>query len=259
MKAKYVIFGNGLLGSTFANIHDAVVIPRSVCDITDRDSIRSTINYYKPRVVINTAGIVPKYPAPISQMFKVNSFAPHYIADVCFGKCKFIHISTNCVFDGERGAYTERDEASATDVYGMSKLFGESSDALVIRTSFVGLPDLKGRGLLAWLSQHTSVVGYDKVLWNGVTTLELVSKVLGYAELDLTGIRHVYSYTISKYHLLQLVNEILFDNTKIVDKESDMTNSPHIEDKTLNSVYATGFISKPIKQQVMELTHAIKR
>lgn len=256
MKVNTLVFGDGLLGSAFKHF-ESIVLSHAQCDITQKDQLKSAISYYNPRVVVNAAGIVPKNSAGVETTFKVNSFAPHYIADVCYKKCQFVHISTDCVFSGEKGNYTERDVPDASDIYGMSKLFGEPLNALVIRASFVGLPDPKGRGLLAWASQQEELVGYDKVFWNGVTPFELIRVLNQLVSEGITGVRHVYSYTLSKYELLKCAKE-LFGWTMPLYKESDTHASPHECNKTLGSLYATGFVAKPIRRQLKELVHVQK-
>lgn len=252
MRVDTLVFGDGLLGSSLKTLPKTVVLSKSQCDITQREQVKDALNYYHPEVVINAAGIVPKNPAIIETMFKVNSFSPHYIADICFRNHYFIHISTDCVFSGDGGNYTERDVPDATDMYGMSKLLGEPYNGLVIRTSFIGLPDPKQRGLLAWAQQQKEIIGYDRVFWNGVTTKELVTKLQEYTHERITGIRHVYSYTVSKYELLNCAKEV-FGWTMPIYRETDSIGKSHVCNKTLSSVYSTGFINKPIKQQLREL------
>lgn len=252
MRIKYLIFGDGLLGSAFKCVPRTAVLSHDQCDITQKDQIKDALNYFHPEIVINCAGMVPRHPGSIEMMFKVNSFAPHYIADLCGRQYYFIHVSTDCVFSGNRGKYTEKDSPDAIDTYGMSKLFGEPYNGLVIRTSFVGLPDPKGRGLLSWAQRQKEITGYDKVLWNGVTTKELVQKLLEYSHERPTGIRHIYSYTLSKYELLLCAKEI-FGWQMPVYRETNVSEDIHLWDKTLSSVYQSGFITKPIKKQLEEL------
>jgi dTDP-4-dehydrorhamnose reductase len=254
MKVKYLIFGDGLLGNAFKAYKHTAVLSRTQCDIRVKEDIKTALTYYRPKIVINAAGIVPRSNATAEQMFKVNAFAPHYIADACYKKCKLIHISTDCVFSGVKGKYVETDVPDAPDMYGMSKTLGEPSDALVVRTSFVGLDDPKGRGLLAWASQQQEIIGYDKTFWNGITTVEMVKKLFELAEQESTGIRHIYSYTVSKYELLKYAQEVFGWKYKIYP-ESENGGVPHISDKTLHSIYPDGFIAKPIRQQLMELIH----
>jgi dTDP-4-dehydrorhamnose reductase len=254
MKIKYLVLGNGLLGSVFRNFVDTAVLSRAMCDITDKENTREVIKYYDPQVVINCAGIVPKSTASVEQTFKTNSFAPHYLADLCRNKRKLIHISTDCVFSGDRelGRYKETDEPDATDIYGMSKLLGEPKDALVIRTSFIGLPDIRGHGLLAWAEKQSEIIGYDRVLWNGVTTLELADKIYEYSHEDVTGLRHVYSYTLSKYELL-LAAAYIFNWKVDIVPETDVTEDTHKKNTTLSSIHTNGFVVKSIQRQLREL------
>lgn len=255
MKSKLLVLGDGLLGSTFKYLKNATVLSKDQCNTTKKDDISTALNYYRPDAVINCAGIVPKNTAPVETIFKVNSFAPHYIADVCDSKrCKFIHISTDCVFSGKCGGYTEKDSPDAVDIYGMSKALGEPTSGLVVRTSFVGMPDPKGRGLLAWASMQDEIVGYDRVFWNGVTTHNLIRKLLEYIHEDVTGIRHVYSYTVSKYELLKCAKDVFGWDYMILPESYDTTIAPHVSNKTLSSVYETGFITRPIRMQLMEMT-----
>lgn len=257
MKVDTLVFGDGLLGNTFRYFDGMVVLSHAQCDITQKDQIKSAVSYYNPRVVVNAAGIVPKNPTSIETTFKVNSFAPHYIADVCYKKCQFVHISTDCVFSGEKGNYNERDIPDASDIYGMSKVFGEPSNSLVVRVSFVGLPDSKGRGLLAWASQQEELIGYDRVFWNGVTTFELIKMVRQLTHEGALGTRHIYSYTISKYELLKCAKEVFGWNMPLY-KESETDSTKHECNKTLGSVYSTGFIAKPIRAQLEELINVRK-
>jgi len=252
----YLVFGDGLLGNSFKLLNNALVLSKQQCDITDKDAVYEVIKHYKPLVVINAAGIVPRNNVSTETIFKVNSFAPHHIADVCDRKCKFIHISTDCVFYGTKGRYTERDKPDATDTYGMSKIFGEPYSGLTLRMSFIGLPDPRNRGLLAWAQQQKEIVGYDQVFWNGITILEANKKIIEFAHEDVTGLRHVYSYTVSKYELLLAAKEIFGWKTKIY-KETDKEEVPHRTNKTLNSLYATGFVTKPLKRQLKELINYV--
>lgn len=254
MKTNYLVFGDGLLGNTFKyTSSNTIVLSKDQCDIRQKDDIRDALRYYSPKFVINAAGIVPRNEkASIEETFKVNTFSPHYMADLCYKKYRFVHISTDCVFAGTRGQYTEKDVPDAADLYGMSKALGEPTDALVLRLSFVGLPDPKGRGLFAWAQQQEEILGYDRVFWNGITVLEAVRQIKILVESGADSIRHVYGYTVSKYELLLLAKEI-FGWTVNIYKETEDTSTPHISDKTLSSVYATGFVNKPLRQQLEEM------
>lgn len=251
MKPKYLVFGDGLLGSTLGReLPRCVVLSKEQCDITDKDQVSHTLKEYSPEIVINAAGIVPKYPSNAEYMFQVNSFAPQFLAEICH---KLVHISTDCVFSGARGKYTERDKPDAQDMYGMSKALGEPERALVIRTSFVGLPDPKGRGLLHWAAEQKEIVGYDCYMWNGTTTVELAKKIDELVTHYRYGIRHVYSYTLSKFELLRIANDVFGWDATIHSESSCTVENKHITDKTLASVYANGFITTPTAVQLRNL------
>ena len=248
-----LVLGDGLLGNAFKPF--AKVLAKSECDITARSDVEQALDKYQPKVLINCAGIVPKHPSGMMNMFQVNAYAPHLLEIECQRRgIKLVHISTNCVF-GKDGPYSEYSETHPTDLYGMSKLLGEPKQdikTLVIRTSLVGLPDPKGRGLLAWASRQSSLVGFDRVLWNGVTTKELVNQILLLTNQNKYGIVHVASNeTLSKFELLELAKDI-FKWDVTIGKESALIERPHVENKTL--LAEQGLVTKSLRQQLKELT-----
>src|SRR3989304_10286874 len=97
----------------------------------------------KPDVVINTIGIIKQLPAakdPIASI-AVNSLFSHRLARLCQAtSARLIHISTDCVFSGRKGMYTEDDVPDPEDLYDRSKLLGEVAGpaCLTFRTSFIG-------------------------------------------------------------------------------------------------------------------------
>jgi dTDP-4-dehydrorhamnose reductase len=121
---------------------------------------------------------------------------------------RLIHISTDCVFDGLRGSYTEDDVPNASDVYGRTKAMGEvhAENAITLRTSFIGRELRHHTSLLDWfLSQEgKTIAGYRNVIWSGVTTQHLaeVIETLVLRGTALTGVYHVSSGRISKHELL---------------------------------------------------------
>ena len=92
------------------------------------EELVSVFEQSQPQIVINCIGIVKQL--PISQdaasSIAVNSLFPHYLAKLCRSKeARLIHISTDCVFSGKTGSYTEADIPDARDMYGLSKFMGE--------------------------------------------------------------------------------------------------------------------------------------
>lgn len=184
-------------------------------NISDLDQVKNAIENIKPDIIINCIGMLirssKRYP---DKTIYANSFFPHYLARLSSKySFKLIHISTDCVFSGKSGAYTEDSFKDATDLYGLSKSLGEINDDhnLTIRTSIIG-PEIKkdGEGLFHWfMSQKGEVSGYKSNFWSGVTTLELAKFIYWQIKNPEIGIIHLTNnQKISKFELLTLINEI---------------------------------------------------
>ncbi len=192
------------------------------------------IQEIKPDVVINCIGILNKVAEedkPLAVL--VNSYLPHYLGEICSkNEAKFIHVSTDCVFDGKKGEYTENSIKDATTFYGQSKALGELNNdhSLTLRTSIVG-PDInpKGIGLFQWfMNQDTEASGFDKAIWTGVTTLEFAKSMDKAITHNLSGLRHVVNnQKLDKYSLISLFNKHFNKNITI------NRNSDYVSDKSL--------------------------
>lgn len=182
-------------------------------DADDFDTISRTVAAIKPGVVINCIGLIKQLPIAEEPLpaITINSLLPHRIAKACrdYG-ARMIHVSTDCVFDGMKGNYTENDPSDAKDLYGRSKFLGEVAypHCVTLRTSIIG-HELKGKlGLIEWfLAQQGSVCGFKKAIYSGFPTVELARIICDYVmqNLQLNGVYHVSSAPVSKYDLLMLV------------------------------------------------------
>jgi dTDP-4-dehydrorhamnose reductase len=172
----------------------------------------------RPQVVINCVGIVKQLREardPVLTL-SINSVFPHVLADLCEAAgARLIHISTDCVFSGRTGHYTEADSTDADDLYGRSKALGEVDRAhcLTIRTSIIGRDFLKQSALLEWfLAQRGGVVrGYRNAIFSGFPTQSL-ARIMGdiiEEHATLSGLVHVASAPISKLDLLTLVRDAM--------------------------------------------------
>lgn len=150
-----------------------------------------------------------------SKAVYLNAFLPHYLCDITANAdTKIVHISTDCVFSGKRGQYTEYDYCDGETFYARSKALGEIKDNknLTIRTSIVGPdPNPNGIGLLNWfMKQDHAVNGYVNVLWNGQTTLQLAKTIEWALGSGLTGLHNIVPKCyVNKYQLLMLFNQYL--------------------------------------------------
>ena len=167
----------------------------------------------RPNIIINCIGLIEQYPVgnDPSLAISINSLLPHRISLLCKeANIRMIHISTDGVFDGKKGGYTEKDKVNISDIYGMTKFLGEVSypHCLTLRTSIIGHELIKKTGLVEWfLSQEEKVRGYTKAIYSGLPTIELAEIISDYIlpNDSLSGIYHVSSEPISKYDLFKLI------------------------------------------------------
>ena len=196
-----------------------------ICDVTNFECIREEIKRIKPQVIVNCVGILVggSHKSKINAIV-VNSLLPHQLQSICDEMdAKLIHISTDCVFSGITGSYTESSLRDADDIYGRTKALGEiiSQQHLTIRTSIVG-PELKnnGEGLLHWFltSVDNELYGFSRVFWGGVTTVELAKAIEFAISKDISGIWNLSNgEEISKCDMLILFNDVLSSiNQKVI-------------------------------------------
>lgn len=187
-----------------------------VGDAQNTDCLTEIIRENDFDTVINCIGILNQFAEDNkAQATFLNAYLPHFLADVTAGtKTQVIHMSTDCVFSGNRGSYTEDDFRDGTTFYDRSKALGELEDGknLTLRNSIVG-PDInpKGIGLMNWfLQQEDPVKGFTKAMWTGQTTLQLAKTMEIAAKERAHGLYNtVPDYSISKYELLSLFNRYL--------------------------------------------------
>ena len=180
------------------------------------DALARVVESVRPTVVLNCVGVVKQLSSAKDPVVAIatNALLPHQLAAVCRSAgARLIHVSTDCVFSGQKGMYTEDDRPDADDLYGRTKLLGEvtTTGALTIRTSMIGR-ELRGTsGLVEWLLSHRNgrVDGYRRAIFSGFTTHALVSVIADVIERhpDLTGMYHVAAEPINKYDLLTRLNE----------------------------------------------------
>lgn len=189
-------------------------------------------------IIINCVGILNKDAEDNpDKAIWFNSYFPHLLESLTKNtKTKVISISTDCVFSGKKGNYTESDVRDGEGFYAMSKAMGEIENEkdLTIRTSIIG-PELNsnGIGLFHWfMQQKESVNGYSQAFWSGITTIEL-AKVIHQAILqDIKGLIIVAGKNkIDKYSLLKLFNKIFKNDSLIVSE-----NSKYKVDKSMQSL-----------------------
>lgn len=197
-------------------------------EASDLTAIMRAIVAIRPAALINCIGVIKQLPSakdPIPSL-TINALLPHMLSNMCVAcGIRFIHISTDCVFRGDRGSYREEDITDAEDLYGRSKALGEVSapHALTIRTSIIGHELGSRHGLLEWfLSQQAGPVrGWSRAIYSGFPTTELAS-IIGQHILtrtDLHGVVQVSSDPINKFDLLHLIRASYGTTTQIMRDE----------------------------------------
>ncbi len=177
------------------------------------DALTRVLAEVRPDIVINCIGIIKQLPTAKDPLLSIaiNALFPHRLALLCKAiGARMLHISTDCVFNGQKGHYFETDPSDADDLYGRSKFLGEVDDphSLTLRTSIIG-HELNSRyGLIEWfLAQQGKVQGFTQALYSGFPTIE-IARVIGEYVIphpELSGRYQVSTMPISKYDLLQLV------------------------------------------------------
>lgn len=182
-----------------------------IVDVTNKEAVASVVREFQPDIIINCIGVLIKGSQnhPDNAIF-INAYFPHLLQRLSDEvQAKLVHISTDCVFSGQKGNYTEADFKDADDVYGRSKALGEINNTkdVTIRTSIIG-PELKkeGEGLFHWfMQQEKEVNGFTNAIWGGVTTMQLAKAIQYVLEKNITGLVHLSNgEPISKYDLLKL-------------------------------------------------------
>jgi dTDP-4-dehydrorhamnose reductase len=208
-------------------------------DATNFEATVKLIREVEPDVVVNCIGVVKQLAAahdPIASI-TLNSLFPHIVARACMDAgARMIHISTDCVFAGIRGHYTEDDIPDAADLYGRSKLLGEVTEggALTIRTSIIGRELRTSNGLVEWFlaNRGGAVRGFTNAIFSGVTTTMLARILAAIIEQHpgMHGLYHVAGAPISKYDLLVMLNAVIGagvmitpDDSFVIDRSLDAT------------------------------------
>lgn len=185
-------------------------------DAFNLDTVVRALATVRPDAVINCIGIIKQLPTakdPIISL-TINSLFPHRLANLCWAAgARLIHISTDCIFSGRKGMYSEDDISDAEDLYGRTKFLGEvdAPGCLTLRTSIIGRELQTTNGLVEWFlsNQGGRVRGYNRAIYSGFTTLaisDIIANVIEHHP-ELSGVYHVSSAPINKYDLLCLLRD----------------------------------------------------
>ncbi len=275
-----ILGANGLIGSTlykslrkkndlnvFGTVRDSDfggdTSIRYKIDFLDIEESFNTVSEIAPSIVINCIGVT-KHSVHFSKIGEVsflNSLLPHLLSDFSRTKnFKLIHISSDCVFDGKRGNYSELDLPDSTDFYGKSKFLGELVDCnsnITIRTSTIGHEKNTQYGLLEWfLSQDTLCQGFSNAFFSGLTTIELADILYKYFIFNdsISGLYNLAGPKISKFDLLKIVARVY---EKDIEIKQDQT---FCIDRSLNANKFNnkfGYVVKDWDSMIMEMKESL--
>lgn len=237
---KILIFGaSGMLGHTLylelKKYHDVIGVCRSKrwspdlvpgVDISNFEQVNELIQKHKPDYILNAVGIIKQLDASKDklQSIEINSYWPHKLCELAKkNNARVIHFSTDCVFSGDKGNYTEEDLTDSRDTYGLTKLLGEVEyeHSLTLRTSIIGHELESKVSLIDWfLSQSSECKGYTKAIYSGFPTITVARFLNEHIFKSwVSGLYHFSSVPISKFDLLQLVAEVYNKEIKIIPSE----------------------------------------
>jgi len=195
-------------------------------DVRDTESLNNLLATLQPNIIINCIGVTKHHVECTDPLISipVNSILPHRLAQFCdLNGSKLIHISTDCVFEGTLGLYSEEDAPDSQELYGMSKALGEVKDSsnITLRTSTIGHESESSYGLLEWfLSQKESCKGFSKAIFSGLPTVVLAEIIRDFVipNEQLAGLYNVASEPIDKYTLLHLISRVYSKEIRIIEE-----------------------------------------
>ena len=231
-------------------------------DVQLPDSLVRILDKTKPNVVVNCAGLTKHKPEAEDPLISIpiNTLMPHRLAGLCkLVGSRLIHVSTDCVFSGEKGSYSEDDFADARDVYGKSKALGEVDypHAITLRTSTIGHELQSNYGLLDWfLSQEVRCKGYTRAVFSGLPTVIFARVVRDVVipRAEMSGLYNVAAKPINKFDLLKLIADV-YDKSIDIVPDDKLVIDRSLDAKRFQS--ATGYIA-PEWSELIKMMHAYK-
>ncbi len=228
-------------------------------DVFDFDTVSSAFATAQPDVVINAIGVIKQLPTakdPIVAL-TINSLFPHRLAALCRdANARLITLSTDCVFNGRRGMYTEADIADAEDLYGRTKYLGEATgeNCLTLRTSIIGRELGSAHSLVEWFLSNRGgkVKGFTNAIYSGFPTVVMAEIIADLIERHpmLSGLYHVSSESINKYELLRLMLDAYRVEVEI-EPDADFRIDRSLDSKRFRE--ATGFKSPTWPEMIKKM------
>lgn len=229
-------------------------IPSQTGVYYDARLLKDTIDKQKFDAVINCTAIVNQAAEEDKAgAAYLNAYLPHLLESLTAGtKTIVVHRSTDCIFSGGRGQYTQKDWPDAKSFYARTKAVGElvNDKDITIRVSLIGpAQDEQDGSLLNWFLQQREVKGFANAIWTGLTTMEYAKIIEQLLEQEAHGLfQAAPDKAISKYELLQLFEKYFPKGRTIVRVENERI------DKSLQPDWGTYNIHvQDYEQQISEM------
>jgi dTDP-4-dehydrorhamnose reductase len=265
LSEKILVVGSGFLGSNIAQEFKEHTVTQTnlsktmngshILNIIDKEKVMRCFQKFKPTIVINCAANTDvdflEKNADIAYSINSEGVKNLAIASEKF-KARLIHISTDGIFDGKHGMYSEKDNPNPINIYAKSKLMGEKnviencSDHVILRTNFYGnFP--KGKSLfnyiLTKLQKKEQIVGFSDVFFTPLEVSNLSCLISEITFSNHVGILNLSSNELmSKYQFCCNIAKIFNFNSSLIKKGS-------IEDM--------GFIAKRPKNTTLDNTKSM--
>jgi dTDP-4-dehydrorhamnose reductase len=227
----------------------------------DLPGLQNVLEREKSDFIINCIGIVKQRDEGRMAVpsITINALLPHLLAEwAAQWGGRVIHFSTDCVFSGKKGHYTEDDLSDAEDLYGKSKYLGEvaTANAVTLRTSIIGRELSQFKSLLEWFlaQKGKKVKGFRRVIYSGVTT-NYLSEIVGHIISEHSGLSGLYQVTappISKYDLLCRLREAYALDVEIVPDDSEASDRSMMGNRFRRM---TGFSEPSWDELIAQLTN----
>ena len=217
------------------------------CDFYDSNLINTVLEEVKPDIIVHVAGLVNLKSCEDDPQWAdaIHVDATNILSSYQPKKTRFIYISTDSVFDGKKGGYSENEVPIPLNYYSKSKLEGEkvalnnNPNTLILRTNIYGVNSSTGHSLVEWaikeLRQGHEITGFSDVFFNPLSTGQCASVIHYFMNDTYCGILHLGSDEVmSKYDFLcQLANVFEFDLNLI--RKGDSLQVSLYPDRPLNT------------------------
>jgi dTDP-4-dehydrorhamnose reductase len=233
-------------------------------DVRSDEKLKFVLSDFKPHAVINAVGVIKQRQIANEAIpnIEINALFPHRLANLCEAQqVRLIHFSTDCVFSGKTGQYTEKDLSDAKDYYGKCKYLGEviGDHCLTLRSSVIGLELARKASLIEWfLAQKGNIKGFRKAIYSGLTTQEM-SRVIEMILVDyptLSGLWHVSAQAINKFELLSRLAKMIGKSDVTITPDDDFVCDRSLLGEPFTKL--TGYQAPSWELMLSELAQQVK-